>query len=42
MKETEKQLEKTQKIQKTKIFVFGALEKKPRNDNVFLEVVEIF
>ena len=46
MKETERrkeeQLEKTQTIQKTKIFIFGALEKKAGNDNVFLEVFEIF
>ena len=40
--ETEKQLEKTQTIQKTKIVVSGAFKKKNRNGNVFLEVLEIF
>ena len=40
--ETEEQLEKTQTIQKTKIFVFRAVKKKIRNGNVFLEVFEIF
>ena len=40
--ETEEQLEKTQTIQKTKIFIFRALEKKTWNDNVFFEVFEIF
>ena len=42
MKETEKQLEKTQTIQKRKSLFSGLFKKKTRNDNVLFEVFEIF